>query len=366
VAAGPPPIVGVEPVRFVTSPYPDTAQALKYMEQKETAAAVRAKRKSLAGEAPTEEEEEETAPKGRSTPQLVSDIGNLTGNRTVDQLGKIMGQFGQVAKGGEEAAALGPLGAAVPIVGAVMMAKAKIDETVGAAMQGIGEFGVSISRIDADGFAKNINDYMIKPLPIVGQYLGQLGDAIAPVIAGFDDTARRLSQYSPQLAVGEAMNDMRNTFREIRRANSDLGSELSTFISVRQEGRERLEDIAESVATALLPYLTASLELGNILLKNVNENAENIVRTLQLIAQATIQFGSFFIPGGNALATTLMALLNGAVQALTVMAENSGPNSGNNDFFDQLFSTAAEVNAPGSVGTQPLRPAPAGPNFPVF
>lgn len=169
----------------------------------------------------------------------------------------------------------------------------QVKQTITGTIDQVGKFGASVAAIDADGLMQNTNE-VIKKFGFVGEVAGAFGDALFGIIGAMDQTASRLAQYSPELAVTEAMIEVRQIMNDMRRANQ-MGSELADYLEQRQNLRERLEAVMERLAKKLIPLVTQILEHVESMV-NVAEGgftgATLAVESLNQFAQGNL-FGLF-------------------------------------------------------------------------
>lgn len=197
---------------------------------------------------------------------------------------------GGSAAGGAIAAA-GPIGAAV---GAALVAKDEIDKQIVSAIRGASEFGNAIAKIDADGFSKAINDNIVKNFPVVGTAAGAVGDAFMGLVNATEATAQRLSGYSPELALATALEEVRQTFRDIEAAQ-DLGVDLAAFVQQKGELDARVEQILLRLEKKLLPILIKVLTAVELILPAIERIGEGILVGVTTL----IRLVSAVIPGAN-------------------------------------------------------------------
>lgn len=209
--------------------------------------------------------------------QVAGLVAQLAGRGNIPLVGQTATLASSLGAGGGIAGAAGPAAAAIAIA-------EEIKNQIVNVIKGIGDTLSTITSIDADRFAMGLND-MARKIPVVGEYLGAMGDALGGVIRSLDETAHRLAQYSGPLAAQEALIEVRNIVRDIRRAEV-LGDDLAKYLEQRQNVREKLEDIMTRLSVKLIPLVTSLLEIA----ENNMPVLEAMIELLGIIANNTTGF----------------------------------------------------------------------------
>lgn len=214
--------------------------------------------------------------------------------------------------GGTGTAVAGAVGAAFPPVGIAMAAvgiAVKAIETFGSAVQNtvriVGDFATAIASPDAnpattikkvggaiEGFGEKI--------PVVGKFIGALGtatSALGSFMTALDGLIERYSQFSPQIAQAQAMNEIRQTFGDIRRAQQ-LGPQLTRFLNIQGEMQQKFEDIKVKLLLKLMPIANRLMEVAIKVADFFGNFDEKILEIVSKILKMIPLFG---IDAGQAL-----------------------------------------------------------------
>ena len=79
----------------------------------------------------------------------------------------------------------------------------------------------------------------------------------------------RYAQYNPEIAIAQAMAEVRNVFGDMRRANQ-IGPELSRYVEVRSQLEQEWKDVEIKILTALLPIATEGLQILRTVVSGLN------------------------------------------------------------------------------------------------
>lgn len=113
-------------------------------------------------------------------------------------------------------------------------------------------------------------------VPLIGGFVGGVLNSLQDLSDGINNTARRLSQYNPLLAVQQVSIDLRNTFRDIERSFR-LGPDLIQAVEARQELNERIQELIDKYAPTIIRLLTSIMEF----IGNAVEGTEQAVHFIQ-------------------------------------------------------------------------------------
>jgi hypothetical protein len=187
------------------------------------------------------------------------------------------------AEGATELEAVTPalsesLAAAIPIVGAVaagfMIVNQAMKDFRDKMVGGVAAAGQFV------GYLASADTKIATPLENTGEGLKTFGDklwALNPAASTLtmmvgesvkqfgaltrelDATTKRYAQYNPQLAVSDAMRDMRMTLGDLRRAQV-VGPNLAKYNDATSRLENQLEDAKAALLNQLLPVVTAIVE----------------------------------------------------------------------------------------------------------
>jgi hypothetical protein len=140
----------------------------------------------------------------------------------------------------------------------------RISQALVATVNGIGDALQKVASLDPRVFVDGLNA-LVERVPLVGSALAAINNQIASFVDAVHDTARRLSGFSPDLAVATAQADVAQILGDVRRAQQ-LGSGLTRFTEAESRLSQTAQDILASLLERLLPLATGILEvLANVL-----------------------------------------------------------------------------------------------------
>ncbi len=110
--------------------------------------------------------------------------------------------------------------------------------------------------------------YISPALGLFATAVGETTSALARVMRNLDATSERYGQYSPAVAQAQAVNDVRQVMGDMRRARQ-IESGLVSYLKVRGDLQQKIEDIKIRILQAILPAVVG-------LMKIVETGAEGI------------------------------------------------------------------------------------------
>ncbi len=174
------------------------------------------------------------------------------------------------------------LAAAVPMVGAALIAKqigdkinAMVVEGIKSGVGAIGGAATSIASVNSDvgGGIASVGDAISSAgqkfdetlglvNPVVGKFgvfVGESAKAMSAFMQAVDQTAKHYEQYNAQIAMAAAQAEVRQTVRDIARGRV-LGSSMGQYVTAKSKLENDIEDIKAELLDALLPTVTTVLE----------------------------------------------------------------------------------------------------------
>ncbi len=234
------------------------------------------------------------------------------------------GQIFQSAQTGMQLG--GPAGAAIGAAIAVGTERKKqLEEAAAAAAK----FGQSIASTDTEGAARGMVE-LAKKIPIFGEGFAKGANLVLDVSQSLSAEARRLSGYNAGLAVQSAMIDVRNTFRDIDRANR-----FAPELLAAQRADDQLQRTVADLQMKYLPMVANACVVG---LKYIEFNAV----LLDNILQANIKLGELMaqLPGINLLARPILDRL----QQIANNTEREEVPFNADDFAVQLLNSTDRLD----------------------
>lgn len=203
---------------------------------------------------------------------------------------------------------------------------------VGAALAAIDQFGKQLKEIadnilkpmvslDSEQVARGFNS-LVSKIPVVGNLLGGLGGAILDLGDAIEATARRLSEYSPELAFEMATIEIRKIQGDIERARR-FGPQMAQAVEQRFEFEQRLLEIVDENLPDILSLLQAALPL-----------LEGIFQALAAAGRIAKEAPTDIAAGFSGIMVGLNELIGnvpggefwmGVLEQLGIMARNSTP-----------------------------------------
>lgn len=131
----------------------------------------------------------------------------------------------------------------------------------------IKQFGDSISALGE----KFLNPF--------AQVVGETTKQFAGLMDAISSTAKRYGEYSPNIAMAEALVDIQHTMGDFRRAQEG-GVELARYLRAQGDLQQKFEDIKIKLLTKMLPAMTAILTI----LEKTMPGAEGIAQAITILA----------------------------------------------------------------------------------
>lgn len=116
--------------------------------------------------------------------------------------------------------------------------------------------------------------------------LNALDRVIQPLIQNYAD-------YNPQVAMAQAMAEVRTTFGDMRRAQ-ESGPQLASYIKAQTELQQKWEDVKVGLLTKLMPIAEAIMELISTLLPIVQTGLQPVAVVAELIGKILKAITGFF------------------------------------------------------------------------
>lgn len=166
----------------------------------------------------------------------------------------LMGKGGVLEKmgvGSEAlAAAAPPIAIALAAQKAADMIKDMVVEGIRTGIANAGELATTIAGVN--------NDVTADMMKLDKATLGA-STALAGLMQATDATAKHYEQFSSDLAMASAQADVRQTMRDITRAEL-LGGNLGKYVTAKSKLENDVEDIKAKLLDVLLPYITGLVE----------------------------------------------------------------------------------------------------------
>ena len=274
----------------------------------------------------------------------------LTGPVVGGAAGVLGGVLGGAGPGG--IAAMGALGAAFPTIGIAMAAigavtfvSDKLRETITGAIHTIGSFASAIASPDANPatLMEKVGgglEALGAKIPVLGIFIGAVGAATSELgrfMRALDGLVDRYAQYSPALATAQAINEIRQVFGDIRRAQQ-LTPQLVNYLRIQGDMQQKFEDIKVKLLLKILPIANELLQ--SVL--NIVNFFENLDENMTRIIGETIQGLPFVGEVGDrlvAVADNLRAIREEAERLEAELAAANNP-------VNMVLSGALEAAAP--------------------
>lgn len=198
---------------------------------------------------------------------------------------------GEAAAGGAGgiAAAAGPAAAAIAVAAAAQKLKDGMED----AIKGVGAFTAELLSADADvgqslktvgGGLEGFSDKIFLVQPALGFLAGAAGaatDALGSVTDALNAQAERYAQFSPEIAVSEAMADVRQTFGDLRRAR-EAGPDLAAFVNEQSKLQQQFEDEKIKLLRIIAPLATGAMQDLSLLVSIISPFTEAAAQAFEL------------------------------------------------------------------------------------
>jgi hypothetical protein len=122
--------------------------------------------------------------------------------------------------------------------------------------------------------------------PIVYMFGGAVGaatSALGQFMHALDQSAAHYAQYNPQLALAEAMADVRQTLGDLRRAQR-AGPALAQYVTARAELQQKIEDMKVRFMTRLVPLAINGMAILEKALPYIEAIMEAITAVLEVLS----------------------------------------------------------------------------------
>jgi hypothetical protein len=200
-------------------------------------------------------------------------------------------------------------GIVAAIAAAAIVAKG-FGDMLQTATESVGKFAVAIadpssdpakpiasfgSRIAAMG--QSMESFSSATFNVGGIVMAQIPKAVGSVVSSLAEltqsltaTAHRYGEYNPQIAIAEAMGEVRQVMGDLRRAQQ-VAPEMSRFLEARADLEQTLEDIKANLLTEIVPMATAMLRILNALAPvgeaaiKIVANTSPLFKTLEVISR---------------------------------------------------------------------------------
>lgn len=212
----------------------------------------------------------------------------------------IFSAYGKAQKAGAEGgAAAGGLGAAagpIAIAAAVFKALEMIKDGIGSAIRGIGNFtaslldaspevSTSVATMGSGISAVSDKLFYVSPiLGIFGKAVGETIGALGAVMKALDGMVNRYATFSPQLQLGLAQAEIRQTLGDMRRAQ-ESGPALLQYLQQRTDLQQKFEDIKIRILQRIMPAVLRVMELVEALLPLGEASLEPLLLMANALAE---------------------------------------------------------------------------------
>ena len=172
-------------------------------------------------------------------------------------------------------------GAALAIVAAAKYAEDKIAGAATSIVTAPMNVGATVANANADPaqqlqqMGQTIQDSAIGPFKVLGTVVGGTVQSVGKFSQALDGMVGRLGQLNPQIAIAQAMADVRQTLNDMRRGQ-EVAPQLVRYIEAKAQLQERFEDIKIQALKKLVPMLSKALEL----MENGFANTEKVLEVI--------------------------------------------------------------------------------------
>lgn len=236
---------------------------------------------------------EERRKKAEKHNEYLKSGGRMAAQAGMGSVGQALGGAADVAMGVATADPIQAVAGGIQLVGAVTHQLAQGIGAAGEAIHHIGDQMSAIAKNDYMGAFNNAVDYSSKALekiPIAGEVLSAgLQTAVAPVqaftevVTAFVERGKELARYSPELAVSNAMADVRSMFADMHEADV-LGPDLARLTDAQSE-------VWNDIRELLLPIKETIVSFSADILETVKTILEFIKLIKQLVGDAVNLLG---------------------------------------------------------------------------
>jgi hypothetical protein len=241
----------------------------------------------------------------------------------------------------------GPLGIAGAAVG-------MFTSTIQKATSAAGNFAVAALSFNGSQIARSIFD-LAGNIPVVGGIISGFGNAVLGAGDAMRGLAERLSAYNPGLAVTLAMQEVRQVFRDMERANR-LGPDLARAVETRRQFEEKLEDL-------ILQYAPQIIQMLELIFKALGAAVDSVGEAFNRMESVRRIFQNAVAPG--------FSNITSATDSIRQVLGRMGQRLEDDSMVDQveqwtqfLLGDLSAAVAAGGAAT--AGQAAVGPNFPVF
>lgn len=121
-------------------------------------------------------------------------------------------------------------------------------------------------------------------LKILTGVTGEAAKQFSALMDAIDATSKRYGEYSPDIAVAQAMVEVQHTMGELRRAQEG-GPELAKYLRAQGDLQQRVEDIKIKLLNKILPLVTAIVAIT----EKVMPVGENIVDAIGALLSPIVE-----------------------------------------------------------------------------
>jgi hypothetical protein len=203
--------------------------------------------------------------------------------------------LGAVGEGAAVAGgAMAALGAAVPVVGAVLLGMKALGDVMTGTVQAASGFAGAL--LDADPAPAKLIDtlgqsykktadsiFLLSPtVSVLGSVVGETVSSFGKLLSVIDANASKFGEYNPQLAVAEAMGEVRQVMGDLRRAQ-EVGPQLARYVNARADFQQKFADIQTRLLEQILPAVTGGVKVLEKMLPLVEIGGKIFVATTPII-----------------------------------------------------------------------------------
>ena len=256
------------------------------------------------------ESEIETAREDAAYKEMYGDPNKETG---LDQFLKIADQL----RGTIGGLAGAVVGATLDVVSAFR--KAQVETTKSNAQPSATAMVGAAATAEVAGSAEAAGGAVAAAVPLVGVIIAAVA-AFKLLIQSIDETSRKYSQYSPELAGAQAYAEITRTLGDFRRAQ-EVGPELSTYTRIQADLQNEYENVKIKLMMQILPMIevimkgTGSLlTLLNNLLPGINQSAQETEENTGVVAAVNRWLQEWLNNNQNNVMSPTEVLLRGQVR----------------------------------------------------
>lgn len=208
-----------------------------------------------------------------------------------------------------------------------------------------GNFAAAGMSFNGTQIARGMFD-LAGAIPVVGGAISTFGSTILGLGDAVANTANRLAQYSPQLAMQQAMFEVRSIFRDMERAQDPaLVATLEAAMEARKQFEEKMEDMFLEFAPTVLEVLKFIFDM----LKAMTDGFKIMAGWVRSIWEGI---------------KSLFGIVEGASEEVRAAAQRISPEAVFGQEMRRLFGDQNQYY--GEDSARRVSPFATPPNFPAF